>query len=1094
MNKTEEILFPTYNMHELLEKCQFLKIVSEKWEFIENSENKNSDVELVGVIIDMFQFIIKFCALIEIKYISDHIDYDQKINEIIRKIYKNTCLGDWLEILESETLIKCISEELPSLCCVIKELKKLCKKSAIVTLRNNRAHGDTNWSMSFASKKQNDEIKSILEMFINFSNSTIKQQENIIIIEKDKLYVQIDNCLICMYPFILSTSDNAEKIFFFYDSVKNDKFKYLNHQGCTETIFLDESCKKELFKLKIRYQRKPFPQGKIDVPSREKRSAAYIISKLEEEVNKVNIMKDYIRNQDIERWFAKCLRRKKGIFLLEMGRGMGKTAFAVSVDQMLSSNPKGHANAVIRCYYCNKLQYREVRDFIEFCNKAFFEFPDSGDNFKPFQVPALTVCDTNPGQAMAKLLKYIKEQYKSVEGADLKSKKLVLLIDGVDEIVPPEVGGSINIFDYIPPVENLEDGVFIFLTCRSRGIRELESKEEEISAFVKQSLEQIVFTDCLEVRKEDLSHQDIICRFIKKYLNKSEDEVQQIARYVGYNFVELKLYANLIEKYNAYIPSDYNSEQLIDLYFEYLEAVYDKKTYYLISQIMSILVYAYRSLNVGEIRELCMNAEFDVSFIYILKELEPFIFYGRGARYTSLDINNIKYIENLKKRFRQEAIQLTRSWIQQVKKSHKGLQVEDYKREGKFYKNSDYSVQAYLHAYLYDYVMELDVDELKQEIMTNEFICCLVNYESYRNSLNYGEQGVRQDIRVCTAAIRLIEERRKQSLETDAMMHLKMYHDRAFLYNLLQEYHEIDKDYELINELAKEYGKTLKTDIEKQDFMALQARINNNFGSYEFQRDGNMEKAKEFFECGLSIRLDLMQRNFREYAEECLLSYVNLLSVCVKVQDIEEGKKIFYKGMKLAEEAITYVEKEFCKDTTKCLILNSSRKHRIEYGYVMLTALLKRKYGMLLAETDIEEAGKSICSALSDLETIYQEHPLVQIERVIIITYYELAVIHQTYIEKCLDEAIDKIEHFSRTGKMQKDSRYADVYYRRYLAEVLKEGGDKQQVQRLLETSGKYIEYLKDKEQERWTSHERHMYECVQTVLMAEPLADKNLI
>ena len=53
---------------------------------------------------------------------------------------------------------------------------------------------------------------------------------------------------------------------------------------------------------------------------------------------------------------------------------MGKTAFVSSIDQLIHGDDSRDEwmDVVVRCYYCNRLEFRSTNDFVAVCNTALF--------------------------------------------------------------------------------------------------------------------------------------------------------------------------------------------------------------------------------------------------------------------------------------------------------------------------------------------------------------------------------------------------------------------------------------------------------------------------------------------------------------------------------------------------------------------------------------------------------------------------------------------------------------------------------------------------------------------------------------------------
>ena len=91
-------------------------------------------------------------------------------------------------------------------------------------------------------------------------------------------------------------------------------------------------------------------------------------------LNELNLAENFTSMDNLDGWLAHCLNDyDRGVFMLKMERGMGKTAFVSSIDQLIHGDDSRDEwmDVVVRCYYCNRLEFRSTNDFVAVCNTAF---------------------------------------------------------------------------------------------------------------------------------------------------------------------------------------------------------------------------------------------------------------------------------------------------------------------------------------------------------------------------------------------------------------------------------------------------------------------------------------------------------------------------------------------------------------------------------------------------------------------------------------------------------------------------------------------------------------------------------------------------
>lgn len=167
----------------------------------------------------------------------------------------------------------------------------------------------------------------------------------------------------------------------------------------------------------------------------------------------------YRRPDYMVTWAEHCLENyEKGVFLLQAGRGTGKSSFALACDELNRHGQQAvvlHAEdeeVSVRAYYCSRIDVSRINDFVSYVGDILCELP-SGDNIR-------SRCGNLPdaGTTLTDTLAFYQMQYEQFLGRE----KLLLFIDGIDELTEKGWG----ILQELPAADELPKGVYVILSCR----------------------------------------------------------------------------------------------------------------------------------------------------------------------------------------------------------------------------------------------------------------------------------------------------------------------------------------------------------------------------------------------------------------------------------------------------------------------------------------------------------------------------------------------------------------------------------------------------------------------------------------------------
>lgn len=1098
----------------------------------EKIQYANDMRSIMECIVYSSEYLVKYFVLLEIACVFDQkkIGKNQK-NEIQAFFRKgNRTFGDWYAIIKNNKL------GLKGRVCAADQLIDFFDQTKMVSKRNRINH-----MLVIAecwTKEDIEILKNIIEVFCEALEKINACEMRLNLNETERVYVQIKSKDVCLSPWVI---EKNQKVYLFegtWDSPKySDGYPIMSGIFCEkrEEAVLTEQLEQEIILAGCRTD-SGYDDNSQVVMGTAAYSKIYTDAEIEQKLRTQHKNQIYFENKTITKWYRNSLRKKKGLFLLRMARGLGKTAFVASQDPKLKEPSKKREEenldqeALVCCYYCNKQQYSGVEDFIDFCNN---EIKDVRINM--IRNPQIDIAQKNGEKNLGELLNKIKIERQKRN----RNGKIIVFIDGVDEIVSSKTTNNKEgktIWDFLPTEEELQDGIYIFLTCRTD--LEEQGRGSVPTTFIEEKLNQIPAENTIVVNITDQGHINAVHSFVRHYfkaqvqeavdtkieeiriehhwendpwikqflqgksnpkdlpegnteellsakeiIKKIEgEEIVRLSEEMEYSFVNLKLCAKLQEITKRDFGKRYTYEQKIKIYL----ACLGEKNESIAKKIAANIVYAKRALYIGELLDLSDEAyegNITLGYLDILNDLEPFIFYGRTKQGTVISLNNLKYETALKELLRSDMEEMFFVWVTRILKEHeKGLASGDrqfYKNE--FYKEKPLQIphyaQTYLHAYIYDYAVELDQ---LPKLATPSFVKCLGNFESYRQSDNFGIGGVLQDIRTLGAAIAIREQyfAPVQELSYDECKEIfVLYNDRAYLYSKIKEDDEVRTNSEVAAELLSLLEEKISGREQEIDYLKIKGKFYNNCGSFDYQSaNGNIDDALEYFKKGFQIRSELIEQygdlTFQEESEACLLSCKNVLSAYARKdflteKEKEEAQEYYQQGKNLlnrivekASQGIGSVNNQFD--------LNTHRDHRSDYGYRFLDSELDRFYALFLRHVDYDDASKYMENSIEKMKQLLRKRPQeISIIRGIIQRYLEAVRLYQekekTYLLNAMSE-LKSWEERAEQDKLLKDSRFAEIYYRYLQIEKLnlKPQDDLDEV---LNNAFLHIQYLESSEE-----------------------------
>lgn len=628
-------------------------IIAQEYKVIYELINNKQIYGIIFQIKDLYEIITRIPVLIFCSIVSK-LEQKPKSRELLYYLMsKPLSLGDWRYLLnlcndliseyDEYTFHKAILDLLD----IVRKLVNSDKYGDIVHWRNSTiAHG--------AAKLIDDQLlyddmacrlKEITTFFINnealFNKIAFVDENDVELVGADcdylnsdsRLYLKIDDQKYLLYPFFYLKKEGIYLFDRYFSKFKKvEIIEYINSIKETvrvndiDNIFLENSIISNLL------------SPNFDNYSVEERNLC----------EQLLSSGEFLEPEFLVEWLKNQLTKKKNVFMLQMEKGMGKSFFVRGLDPY--SADKIYLNDVaVKTFYINSTYNSRVDDFSVFVEDQMRKI--SKGNTLANSTIRLNIYSDNPNKEFAEFLNEYKEKY-------YKGKKLLFVFDGIDEL---NVQDGKNITDFIPRLEDINDDIYIMITCRT----DLET--DRLSTFCKNYInsfayEKFVFYQnndkYLEFIKKyyDLFIVKKIILFCKKNNIKVTPDFEKTDR--KFNSIEDKSILNLtllkelsllnmnnyVRKYDMEFSFDDLSfdDNMYEIYFKNIKEFYGSKYYQKFINVLSTICLADRPVTLKELSLLSGNNNLNFAFLSFINSMKLFLDSYRGTSGTEFTISHIE--------------------------------------------------------------------------------------------------------------------------------------------------------------------------------------------------------------------------------------------------------------------------------------------------------------------------------------------------------------------------------------------------------------------------------------------------------------------
>ena len=450
-------------------------------------------------------------------------------------------------------------------------------------------------------------------------------------------FIRLQKCRICHYRDI-----------FFLDSIVHSKSRlYLVDFYNGHKMALDYSEDQHAARLKPSLKASLSPEA-----NKFSASSDYLPYSLHELIEGLDLDRFHVPVH-IRDWLKNGMEHHgKGVFLLRMGRGMGKSVFVRALKENRGGKLR-HRDYHVVSFHINSLYHYSANAFRESLNW----FINVDDNGKPLVNPGTTPFpslqvslneDQAPKDFFAQWLNEWVALLQNVKGKE----GVIVCIDGLDELPESESKEPLNILDFIPDPDSLQHGAFVLLTCRL---------EDETPAWINRPFHASTSLETLCVVPEDEQNIRLLEGYIKSNIKAPPDLVQMLLQQAQNRFLYVGHMVGLLQKdpsIRERLAEIGSGPDLFKNFLKELEYLYPANIFERLKTLLLVLALAPSPVTKEELLFLISETELDFVYMAILKDLTPILKQENSSRGRAIALAHEEIVQFVKAAWKNEASQM----------------------------------------------------------------------------------------------------------------------------------------------------------------------------------------------------------------------------------------------------------------------------------------------------------------------------------------------------------------------------------------------------------------------------------------------------
>ncbi len=567
---------------------------------------------------DSFEAILKYMTLVSYAWAREKTDEVFESENISKITTPNPSFGTWLEL--ARIIVKSLDEtdnklhmDIP-----LEKIRKLYGKNDIVKWRNdNIGHGVMSLEEDEDFREDIRSMISRLKELMTDIDGSLKNHDLYAFTEtgkisligadavhaiksEDKIFVKIGDEEIPLSPFITIYKDDKGRCgVFFFDNQKKVTLSVFQAYANGRMDNRNDSYFEKLRRC-------------LDSSGKDLDIAADNRYKTAEEYRELDVMtggKDFVVPGHLLSWLRSCIERhEKGIFLLKMNRGTGKSTFTEKLNTLFEKPLVIDDGIQVRTYHLGRTQFGGDSDMVSYTEYMWGK--DYNGTMYPGikKVADLDKEEKDPARAFAGFLEDVlrSREYKG------SAEKILMVFDGLDETNNKEIRSR------FPSEEMLGKGIYILFTSRDPKTEDLP---EEISEYINglECTEEKTFgadgEENREFLREYIDHEKISGIYEERLIELAHERI-----------LELGILCRLLKK-GVNVEELNDSEKIIKKYLEIISEGYGEKDSARLREVLTILAVLgeMRPLTLREIGEISSENTVTLRLIGIINDLMPLI-------------------------------------------------------------------------------------------------------------------------------------------------------------------------------------------------------------------------------------------------------------------------------------------------------------------------------------------------------------------------------------------------------------------------------------------------------------------------------------
>lgn len=333
---------------------------------------------------------------------------------------------------------------------------------------------------------------------------------------------------------------------------------------------------------------------------------------------KLSFDSEYIEPKYLTEWLRKCVdSHPKGVFLLEMERGCGKTFFTEKLNSRFAKPQIIAEDMDVRTYHLSRTQLGGVKEFVAGITSEWNQgFEHGSDMAHSIALECSGEVDRNSIALSDFLSKW--RQYTSTSDARYRRQRIMLVLDGLDEIKECDA----DIWSFIPRADQLTEGVYILLTGRN-------TQTDSLPISYINRINALKVSESMRIAATSEENQSLLKAYIAKAKLPSieGDLAIELMQMAEYKMLGLSMLCYQIKNEGISDTSRTGMSNITCSYLNMIEKQYNAMESAIFRRTLAILasVCEYEPLSLREIADLLLMGSIRLELLGLLADISPLL-------------------------------------------------------------------------------------------------------------------------------------------------------------------------------------------------------------------------------------------------------------------------------------------------------------------------------------------------------------------------------------------------------------------------------------------------------------------------------------